>query len=260
MPQSNAPTPAKTPRKPQVTISIPVLRERDNIQPLVEEIAESLAGVDFSWEILFVDDDSQDGSKELCAELANRHPVRLYERKGEKGLASAIIEGLRQARGEVVVTMDGDHSHPPASLPGLITPILEGRADFCMGSRFAKGGSADPNQTLYRYLVAQIAKLLSLGLAHGLSDPGSGFFALRADMLPDLSRVLPVGYKMGLALRIHGDFRRDRLAEVPIDFRTRSSGKSKLGGGVILGYIVLLAHLYVVRFIRKPLARLIGSA
>ena len=245
--------------RPQVTVTVPVLRERDNIEELVKEIGEAFSGADFTYEILFIDDNSQDGSKELCEELSKKYPIRFHERTTETGLASAIIAGIRKAEGDVIVNMDGDHSHPPAVLRQLVEPLLAGEADFSMGSRYVEGGSADPNETSYRFFVAQIGKLAAIGVAHRLSDPGAGYFAVRREALPDLSQIVPIGYKVGLSIYVHADYQLDRVLEVPIDFRPRNSGKSKLTGKVILGYLALLAHLYLVKFIRRPLRKFLGS-
>ena len=117
-----------------VSVIVPTYREVENLPVLVPAVADALGSVG-SHEILVVDDYSQDGTEEACAVLARTYPLRLLVRRNERGLASAVLHGMRQARGSWLVVMDADLSHPPEAVPSLVAPLRAGKADFVLGSR-----------------------------------------------------------------------------------------------------------------------------
>jgi dolichol-phosphate mannosyltransferase len=113
---------------PTVSVIIPTYQERDNLPLLIPRIDAALRSASLQGEILVVDDDSQDGTDELCAALARQHPVRLAIRKNQRGLASAVMYGFEMARGDVFVVMDADLSHPPEKIPELVRTLRTIRA------------------------------------------------------------------------------------------------------------------------------------
>ena len=125
-----------------LAIILPTLNERDNLSPLVARIEAALG--DIAWEAIVVDDDSTDGTAEFARDLAHADPrIRVMQRFGRRGLASAAIEGICATSAPFVAVMDADHQHDPALLPAMLEPVRAGEADIVVGSRFLEGGSTE---------------------------------------------------------------------------------------------------------------------
>jgi len=237
--------------RPLLSIVVPTLREAPNIESLVSQVAVSLARNISSWEMIIVDDNSQDGTDVICQGLkGNGYPIRLAVRAYERGLAGAVLHGYSLARGSVFVTMDADLSHPPGAIPEFYRQICNG-ADFVIGSRYMPGGGTDDRWTVYRFLNSKVATLLVRPLV-SVSDPMSGFFALPRTLWEQAAPLTPVGYKIALELIIKG--RPSHVVEVPIWFRTRRHGRSKLSLKQQLLYLYHLKQLYAFRFLDGRLA------
>jgi len=239
--------------EPQVSLIIPTLNEAANLPPLTEQIANALAGR--SYEILIVDDNSRDDTPAVCAELAQRFPLRLLVRTDPKnGLSGAVLHGMVEARGDIFVVMDADLQHPPAKLPELIAPIESGEADFVIGSRYVPGGSTGERWGLFRKINSRVATLLARPFAGKVTDPMSGFFALRRETFVRGKRLTPLGYKIGLELMCK--CRAQRVREIPIHFGERSRGESKLTLAQQFKYLEHLSRLYDFCFPRlSPMAK-----
>lgn len=226
---------------PNLSIIVPTFREAPNIPILVREISEALATVIPDWELIVVDDNSQDGIISICESLRRQGlPLKLVVRKNKRGLATAVLEGFKEAKAPVFVVMDADLSHPPAAIP-LLYQAIQNDADFAVGSRYMAGGGTDDKWTVYRYLNSKIASLLAKPLITA-SDPMSGFFALPRTVWERCDHLSPVGYKIGLELIVKG--KPKNLKEVPIYFRTRKLGKSKLSIKQQFLYLYHLCSLY----------------
>jgi dolichol-phosphate mannosyltransferase len=229
--------------QPQVSIVVPALNEGPNLRPLVERIGAAMAGR-ASYEVLIVDDNSNDDTPAVCAELARDHPLRLIVRtQPANGLGGAVLHGFAESRGEILVVMDADLQHPPEKLPELIRPLLDGGADFVLGSRHVAGGSTGEKWGAFRKLNSRVATLLARPFSGPVSDPMSGFFALRRSTFLNAERLQPLGYKIGLELMCKCRVR-DRVAEVPIHFAERSAGQSKLSLREQFRYLEHLSRLY----------------
>src|SRR5947209_15090856 len=200
---------------PDVSVIVPTYREAENLPLLVPRIAAALAGAGLWGEILIVDDDSGDGTDAVCRELAAALPVRLLVRKGERGLSGAVLHGLRQARGAVLVVLDADLSHPPEKVPELVEAVRSGEADFAIGSRYVRSGSTDPAWGLSRRVQSRLAALLARPLTPA-RDPLAGFFALGRGTFEGAAPLDPVGFKVGLELLLKCGCR--KVKEVPIHF------------------------------------------
>lgn len=231
---------------PQVSVIVPTFREALNVPELVRRVDQALAAAGMICEIIIVDDDSRDGTVEAVAELANRHPVRLIVRSGERGLSSAVIRGCDQALGRILVVMDADLSHPPETIPDLIRIIQDGRGDFALGSRYVSGGRTE-QWTAFRWLNSKVATLLAWPVVR-CSDPMSGFFALAADRYRGAAELRPYGYKIGLELMVKCGCR--RVVETPITFVNRVRGESKLTFRQQLLYLRHLAALFAFKYFR----------
>jgi dolichol-phosphate mannosyltransferase len=233
-----------TPGDGRVSVIVPTYREVQNIPGLVRRIEAVRASSGLDLTLLFVDDDSRDGSEELVRALGLDW-VRMLVRTTDRGLSQAVLEGLRQSESEYLVVMDADLSHPPEKIPELIEALRHG-ADFALGSRFVDGGSTDDEWGLFRWLNSRVATVLARPLTH-LKDPMSGFFSLRRETyLKGEGRFSPVGYKIGLELLVKCGCAQP--AEVPIHFADRRLGKSKLSLKEQLRYIRHVRRLYNHRF------------
>lgn len=224
-----------------ISIVVPTYREVDNLPLLAEAVDEALASARRDYELLFVDDDSHDGSEEVCRELAETYPVRILVRKGMRGLATAVIHGILASSGDIIVVMDADLSHPASAIPQMIERLESGESDFVLGSRYVEGGSIDREWGLFRKLNSMIPSLLVRPLCP-LKDPMSGFFALRRADMPDAARLSPVGYKIALEIFVKGDF--VHPSELPIHFADRRFGESKLTLKEHLNFLHHLVRLY----------------
>jgi len=220
-----------------VSVIIPTYNEKDNIAPLLARIDKALSGYDY--EVLIVDDNSSDGTIEIASELASRYPVKVIVRQNERGLATAVVHGLRAASGRIIGVMDADLQHPPEVIPELIK-ALQGGADMVVASRYIEGGGC-PNWGLSRKIISRVALVIShllLPSTRPVKDPLSGFFMFRRrSVAPE--KLKPIGYKISLEVMLTGRFQ--RVVEVPYIFEDRSAGKSKLNPGQQLDY---LRHLF----------------
>ena len=227
-----------------LTIVIPTYKEAETICSLTEQIFRATASANISAELIFVDDDSQDGIEAICNALALKYNVRLIVRKGVRGLATAVIDGLKGARGRFLLSMDGDLSHPPAVIPQMFQMLNQG-ADFVVGSRYVTGGCVQQGWGLHRWLSSKVATLMARPLT-SITDPLSDFFALpRATFLksPELS---PIGYKVALELLVKIEPK--KIVELPISYENRKFGKSKLSPRIQLEYLRHLRRLYRYRY------------
>lgn len=211
-----------------LSVIVPTLNEVENVEPLVRQII--LAQPDVA-EIIFVDDGSNDGTQERIHALASRLPVRLIERTNPTlGLAGAVIAGTHEAKGEIVVVMDADLSHPPEEIPNLVRPLRDDRADMVIGSRYVPGGTT-PGWPIYRKLMSRFAGLLAYPLT-GVHDSMCGFFAIRRERLLELAPHA-TGFKIAFETIVRGG-RSLRVIEIPIAFRDRARGTSKMRLSVAL--------------------------
>lgn len=244
--------PAASESMPEVTVVIPTYREKDNLAILLPRLFGILHKHALTGEVIVVDDDSRDGTEQLCDRLAIGSPLRLLTRRNERGLATAVVHGLRQAQGEICVVMDADLSHPPEFVPALVEAARSPACDMAIGSRYTRGSSIDPNWSWFRRLNSRVALLLARGLTPS-SDPMSGFFAIAKSTFARARELRPIGYKIGLELIVRCECR--AIVEIPITFEDRANGESKLSARQQLLYLQHLARLYSVRYLAAPLTR-----
>jgi len=212
------------------------------VRQLVPRLAAALAG--HTWELIIVDDGSPDGTADIAESYADVHPVRVVRRPGKAGLASAVLAGFAQARGDVLLVMDADLSHPPEAVPLLVTAI-EGGADLAVGSRYVQGGGTE-DWPLKRRVVSRAACLVGNVLVP-IRDCTSGFFAIRRSAI-DGVKLNPIGFKIGFEVMARGRYK--KAVEVPYVFRVRELGKSKFGRREILQYLVQLGQVARDRLLR----------
>ena len=229
-----------------VSVVVPTYREAENLPLLADRIFQATAAANIAAELIVVDDDSQDGTEARCGELASRHNIRLITRKGERGLATAVIEGFRQARGRLLLCMDADLSHPPEAIPELVRALSDG-AEFAIGSRYLTRGGIEKGWGVYRRLNSTIATLLARPLT-AVSDPLGGYFAVPRDVFSRAGELSPLGYKIALEVLVRS--RPRKIHEVPIYFQDRKYGQSKLSLRVQLQYLRHLRRLYLFKYPR----------
>lgn len=226
-----------------ISIIVPTYQERENIPHLIERIRKLKDSQGLELELIFMDDNSRDGSVEAVAE-AGLDWVRLIEREGERGLSPAVIDGFRAAKNPILVCMDCDLSHPPEAIPQMVLALSSGQ-QFVIGSRYVPGGSTDDDWGFLRWLNSQVATLMARPLTRA-KDPMSGFFAFRKADFQRAQELNPVGYKIGLELIVKCDFR--NVGEVAIHFTDRLYGESKLSFKEQLKYLQHVRRLYIHRF------------
>lgn len=230
---------------PAVSIVVPTYREADNLPTLIERVFAAMNDVNLQAEMIIVDDNSQDDTEKIVAELGERLPVRLVIRRNERGLSSAVLRGFDEARYDTLVVMDADLQHPPESIPALVDALHASDCDFVFGSRYVQGGRIVGDWTWFRRLNSWTATLFARPLAK-LTDPMSGFFALHRRTWERSARLDPIGYKIGLELFIKGGCSNPK--EVAITFGTRQAGESKLSLKEQVKYLQHLGRLYRFRY------------
>ncbi|MBE0519180.1 MAG: glycosyltransferase family 2 protein [Thermoplasmata archaeon] len=218
---------------------VPTYNERDNVEELVRRVnvACSASGIDV--EMVIVDDNSPDGTGQLADDLGKKYDIQVIHRAGKLGLSTAVLEGFDAAKGEIIVVMDADLSHPPEKIPAMVAKLVDENADMVIGSRYIKGGMVE-NWPFHRRMISKCATLLAKGLTK-VKDPMSGFFAIRREVI-DGVELNPIGYKIALEILVKGRIK--KVDEVPITFADRKAGKSKLGTSVTLKYIDHCIKLY----------------
>lgn len=200
-----------------------------------------------NFDILFVDSASDDNTCDRIRGWIDNGPVSLLQRDMNVGLAGAVIAGARYTRSDIVLVMDADLSHPADKIPLLLTPVMEGTHDMVIGSRYAPGG-AIPDWPLTRKLCSRVATLPALCFCN-VKDPLAGFFAVKRKLLIRLPGSVP-GFKIGLAvLAEYGAGL--RVKEIPIEFRDRGFGESKMSRRVILDYLRQLLSLTARELLRN---------
>ncbi len=228
-----------------VSIIVPTFREAPNVKPLIERVFAALEGVECEAELILVDDDSRDGTEEIVENLKAEYPVRLMVRRDERGLSSAVLAGFGGARYDRFVVLDADLQHPPEMIPALLARLDTGDCDFVIGTRYGGEGAVAAEWPVLRRLGSRLATLLARPLMP-LTDPMSGFFALRRETWERARKLSPIGYKIALELYVKG--RCKHAAEIPIRFDCRVAGESKLGFAEQLHYLRHLFRLYRFRF------------
>ena len=223
---------------------VPTYNEADSLPLLIERLSTAFDGRE--WEVVVVDDGSPDGTADIADGLnKSEHPVTVVRRSGKLGLASAVVAGFAAAKGDVLLVMDADLSHPPAVAPQLVDAIANG-ADLAVGSRYVKGGGAK-DWPLRRRIVSRIACFMGNVLVP-VRDSTSGFFAIRRSVI-DGVKLNPIGFKIGFEVMARGLYK--KAVEVPYVFLDRQLGQSKFGQREIGQYLVQLGQVARDRILRR---------
>lgn len=233
---------------PELSVIVPTYRECANVEPLARALDTALAGVDY--EIIFVDDDSPDGTAEAARELAQRDArVRVVQRLGRRGLASAVVEGFLASSAPYLAVIDGDLQHDEQVLPLMLRRLREERLDIVIGTRNAAGGSMGEFSG-ERVRLSHWGRRLSRWVARlEITDPMSGYFVLTRGFFQEVQhRLSGIGFKILLDLLATSP-RPVRAAEVGYTFRARAAGESKLDVLVGLEFLELLLDKKLGRWV-----------
>lgn len=223
----------------QLSVIIPTFNERENVAALFERLATALAGI--SWEAVFVDDDSPDGTWRVIRDLSRvDRRARCVRRVGRRGLSGACIEGILASSAPCVAVMDADLQHDETQLAKMLALIESGAAELVVGSRYVAGGSADSFDQKRRGFSVVATSLARRLLGVTIADPMSGFFMMRRDRFEELAPKLSIqGFKilLDIVATAHGKL---KTIEVPYTFGSRLHGESKLDSSVALDFLGLV--------------------
>jgi dolichol-phosphate mannosyltransferase len=247
----------------ELSVIVPTFNERDNVREVVKRLAACLGQT--AWEVIFVDDDSPDGTAELVRAIGrNDHRVRCLQRLGRRGLSSACIEGMLASSAPYLAVMDADLQHDETLLARMLTLLQhDDTLDVVVGSRYVDGGSVgqwDHARADYSRFATRLSRFV---LKSDVRDPLSGFFMIRRRIVDETAKRLSgIGFKVLLDL-LASSRRPLRVIELPYTFRPRQAGESKLDSRAVWDYLMLLldkrfGHLLPVRFLAFSLVGSIG--
>ena len=230
----------------QVSIIIPTYNESRNIIGILKSIGENLPK-NITAEAIVVDDNSPDLTGKIVEEYLKNvkkiagYTMDIIHRTSKNGLSSAILSGIQRAKGDTIVVMDSDFSHPPQIIPKMIESLKKYQCDMVVASRYINGGKIN-GWTLKRKVMSKVATLIATkGLGVKTKDPMSGFFAFKKNILKGIN-FDAIGYKILLEILV----KKSGIAvkEIPYTFENRSFGASKLDGSTITDYFKSVWKLY----------------
>jgi dolichol-phosphate mannosyltransferase len=232
----------------EISVIVPTFNERDNVLELVSRLERCLAGR--AWEVIFVDDDSPDDTAALVRRLAQQdRRVRCLQRIGRRGLSSACVEGMLASGAPVLAVMDGDLQHDEELLPRMLDVLQQGNTDVVVGTRYSDGGGIGQWEASRARMSRFATRLSRYVVRADISDPMSGFFALRREAFEAAVRQLSsIGFKILLDL-VASSPAPLRICELPYQFRTRRAGESKLDSQAVWEYLMLLVDKLVGAYV-----------
>ncbi len=235
--------PSAQPLLGDLSLIVPTYKEVENIPRLLARL-ENVRPLFAQFEVLIVDDNSQDGTEPYMAQSPFSW-ARLITRTRNRGLSPAVVDGIRQARFDQICVMDADLSHPPETIASMIQTLQSGKTEFVIGSRYCEGGRIDLEWSLFRHLNSKLATWLARPFTRA-KDPLSGFFCFRKELVDRARDLNPIGYKIGLELLVKSRAR--HVEEVPIVFADRTHGESKLSMKEQINYLRHLKRLFDYKF------------
>ena len=232
-----------------LSVVIPTYNEKDNLVELIDRIAAALSNR--HWEIIFVDDDSPDGTSESLREICRQDPrVRCIKRLNRRGLSSACIEGILSSSAQWVAVMDADLQHDPMLLPKMHDILQHEPVDLVIGSRYMQGGGIDGWNARRAAMSRFATKISVLALGRQISDPMSGYFMIRRTTFDVSAKNLSsLGFKILFDIVASMPEDKLRIREIPYLFGTRLAGESKLGAHTAMEFAILLLEKKFGRYI-----------
>ena len=232
-------SPPKSAVTPQLSVIVPTFNERDNVTTLYRRLEATFAGI--AWEVVFVDDNSPDGTWDVVRGLARMdNRVRCIRRIGRRGLSGACIEGILAASAPYAAVIDADLQHDETQLPKMVALLQSGEAELVVGSRYIEGGSADSFNKQRAGASALATEVARRVLKVEIADPMSGFFMIRRDRFEQLAPQLSTqGFKILLDIVASAEGKLPTI-EIPFTFGSRQHGVSKLDSMVALDFLGLV--------------------
>ncbi len=216
-----------------LSIIIPTYNEKENIKILLEKINKEFENNKINGEVIVVDDNSPDGTGKILEKLKEKYSyLNVIYRKGKLGLSSAVFEGIKISKGEILGVIDADLSHPPEKIPEMFRIIKGNEVDFVIGSRYIKGGKIE-GWNIKRLIMSKIATLLARPFTK-IKDPMSGFFMIKKECI-EKKEFNSQGFKILLELILKAEYK--KIKEIPIIFINRTEGKSKAKTKEIFYYL-----------------------
>ena len=224
---------------PALSVIVPTFNERENVPKLYRKLEAALAGI--AWEVIFVDDNSPDGTWDVVRNLARAdRRVRCIRRVGRRGLSGACIEGILASSAPYVAVMDADLQHDETILPKMLALLQSGETELVVGSRYVEGGSADSFNKSRAGASAFATGIAKRVLGVSIADPMSGFFMIRADRFEHVAPQLSTqGFKILLDVVATAEGKL-KTVEIPYTFGSRQYGESKLDSMVALDFLGLV--------------------
>jgi len=229
-----------------LSVIVPTYNEASNIRTLSQRIFAATKREGIDCELIVIDDGSPDGTGDIAEGLKGQYRVKVLERGGKKGLASAVIDGFGIASGNVLCVMDADLSHPPEKIPEMFRIIEQNEADFVIGSRLVAGGGSS-DWSAWRKFVSFVARVIARPIT-SVKDLTAGYFMLKKSVIEGV-KLNPIGFKICLEIIVKGRY--NKVKEIPILFAGRISQKSKLGAKQVFEYLLQLLELYPVAIMKK---------
>ncbi|MGJ4789581.1 glycosyltransferase family 2 protein [Leptospira koniambonensis] len=227
--------------RPKISVLLPTYNEAENIEKCISGVSKTFNGLEY--EIIVIDDNSPDKTWSVVENLKDQNPkVKLIRRMTEKGLSSAIITGMSAAEGENFLVMDSDLQHDESVLPQMLKSLEEG-ADVAVGTRYANGGSTGKWNFIRKFLSVTANAFTKFLLPIRISDPMSGFFAIKREVFFKYGyKINPIGFK--ILLEILGRAEKGlNIAEVPFYFRTRLHGETKINNSIARSFLMTVLDL-----------------
>lgn len=231
---------------PQISIIVPTYNESQNIVEILKSIRENIPKGIYT-ETIVVDDNSPDGTGKIVDDYIYglkkiaENTIDIIHRKAKNGLSSAILNGIQNAKGDTIVVMDSDFSHPPQIIPKMIETLKQYQCDLVVASRYITGGNIQ-GWTIKRKLMSKIATIIAKkGLGVKTNDPMSGFFAFKKNIIKELN-FDALGYKFLLEILVKT--KGINIKEIPYTFENRKFGSSKLDSSIIVDYFKSVWKLY----------------
>lgn len=221
-----------------ISIIIPTYNEKENIGRLIKKIFEISRERKLKLEVIVVDDNSKDGTQGVVSSLSKTYRVKLLKRPKKMGLSSAVFDGFKMAKGDIVGVMDADFSHPPEKIPELVKALKN--SDLAIGSRYARGGKVK-DRPVIRSIISLVAVLIARSFFHlKVKDPVSGFFFLKRKLIEGI-KLESKGFKILLEILVKNKDK--KIREIPFVSVERRRGKSKFGFQEIIYYLVTVLKL-----------------
>ncbi len=225
-----------------LSIVVPTYNEVLNVESLIQRIHHSLTSTKINYQIVFVDDNSPDGTGKLLDKLAKDKTSNVFvlHRLNKRGLSSAVLDGINYSSGRIICVMDSDLSHPPEKIIKMLDLIENKGFDFVFGSRFVKGGKTK-GFSIFRILISKVTAFLARKHTK-IKDPLAGFFLIKRKCLEGIE-FDPLGFKIGLEFIVKANY--SKIGEIPILFISRQKGKSKASFKILIKYLHQLKKLKI---------------